>query len=150
MEQGLRCLVWWIILRYMETIFSKIISGVIPTEKVYEDDYAYAFLDINPVNPGHTLVVPKVWSAGFLDASEDTICHLIPAIQKVARAVKDATGAQGVNIMQNEGAAAGQKVFHLHFHVIPRFDNDGREPWHGKPMSGEETKAMGERIRKHL
>lgn len=134
----------------METIFSKIISGEIPAEKVYEDDYAYAFLDINPVNPGHTLVVPKKWSSGFLDASEDTICHLIPAIQKVAMAVKAATGAPGVNIIQNEGAAAGQKVFHLHFHVIPRFENDGHEHWHGKPMGGEETKAMGEKIRGSL
>ncbi|MCK9360728.1 HIT family protein [Patescibacteria group bacterium] len=134
----------------METIFSKILSGEIPCEKIYEDDFAFAFLDINPVNPGHALVIPKTWSAGFLDASEDTICRLIPAIQKVAKAVKEATGAEGVNIIQNEGAVAGQKVFHLHFHVIPRHAGDGREHWHGNPISAEEAKAVGEKIRAKL
>ncbi|MCC6563827.1 HIT family protein [Candidatus Uhrbacteria bacterium] len=134
----------------METIFSKILSGEIPCEKVYEDDHAFAFLDINPVNPGHTLVIPKKWSSGFLDADKDTICNLFPAIQKVAMAVKEATGAEGVNIIQNEGAVAGQKVFHLHFHVIPRHAGDGREHWHGHSISAEEIKTVGEKIRAKL
>lgn len=129
-------------------LFKKIIAGEIPCEKVYEDDAAFAFLDINPVNPGHTLVIPKQWSAGFLDADEDTICKLIPAIQKVAKAVKEATGAEGINIIQNEGEVAGQKVFHLHFHVIPRFVGDGREHWHGKAYESiEKSQEIGERIR---
>ncbi len=129
-------------------LFKKIIAGEIPCEKVYEDETAFAFLDINPVNPGHALVIPKKWSAGFLDADEDTICKLIPAIQKVAKAVKEATGADAINIIQNEGEAAGQKVFHLHFHVIPRFVGDGREHWHGNAYaSDEDAKAMGEKIR---
>ncbi len=128
-------------------LFKKIMAGEIPCEKVYEDDVAFAFLDINPVNPGHTLVIPKKWSSGFLDADEDTICKLIPVIQKVAKAVKDATGADGINIHQNEGEVAGQKVFHLHFHVIPRFKNDGFEHWHGKAVDAETTKALWEKIR---
>jgi histidine triad (HIT) family protein len=132
-------------------LFKKIMAGEIPCEKVYEDENAFAFLDINPVNPGHTLVIPKVWSAGFLDANEEVIRALIPAIQKVARAVKAATKADGINIIQNEGEAAGQKVFHLHFHVIPRYENDGYEPWHGKPYaSGDDIKAMGASIRESL
>ena len=132
-------------------LFKKIIAGEIPCEKVYEDDVAFAFLDINPVNPGHTLVIPKKWSNGFLDADKDTICALIPAIQKVAKAIKEATGCDGINIMQNEGEAAGQKVFHLHFHVIPRYANDGYEHWHGKPYPDEEqVKNMGASIRAKL
>jgi histidine triad (HIT) family protein len=131
-------------------LFKKIIAGEIPCDKVYEDDVAFAFLDINPVNPGHTLVIPKKWSAGFLDADKDTICELIPAIQKVAKAVKDATGAEGINIIQNEGEVAGQKVFHLHFHVIPRFKGDGLEHWHGKAVDDETAKALAEKIRNSL
>jgi len=132
-------------------LFKKIIAGEIPCEKVYEDENAFAFLDINPVNPGHTLVIPKTWSNGFLDADQDTICKLIPVIQKVALAIKAATGADGINIMQNEGEAAGQKVFHLHFHIIPRFTNDGYEHWHGKPYADQEqVKKMGESIRAKL
>jgi histidine triad (HIT) family protein len=132
-------------------LFKKIIAGEIPCEKIYEDEHAFAFLDINPVNPGHALVIPKTWSAGFLDADRDTICNLIPAIQKVAQAVKAATKSDGVNIVQNEGEAAGQKIFHLHFHVIPRFANDGYEPWHGKPYADAEAiKSMGSSIRAAL
>lgn len=132
-------------------LFLKMISGEIPCEKVYEDEHALAFLDINPVNPGHTLVIPKKWSAGFLDADQETICRLIPVIQKVAKAVKEATGAAGVNIMQNEGEAAGQKVFHLHFHVIPRHEGDGYRHWHGEAYKNEEEiKKMGEGVRKSM
>lgn len=132
----------------MDTLFSKIISGEIPCEKVYEDDDTFAFLDINPVNPGHTLVVPKKWSAGFLDADQDTIRKLIPVIQKVAKAVKEATGCDGINLMQNEGEAGGQKIFHLHFHVIPRFLNDGHAHWDHQPYaSKDDEKAMGEKLR---
>lgn len=131
----------------METIFSKIMAGEIPCEKVYEDDHAFAFLDINPVNPGHTLVIPKKWSSGLLDADPSNLRELIAAVQKVANAVKEATGAQGINLMQNEGAIAGQKVFHLHFHLIPRHENDGREHWHGHPYQDGEMKTVGEKIR---
>jgi len=132
-------------------LFQKIIAGEIPCEKVYEDENVFAFLDINPVNPGHTLVIPKKWSNGLLDADQETLRQLMPAIQQIAQAIKNATGCDGVNIIQNEGDAAGQKVFHLHFHVIPRFANDGYEPWHGKPYAdAEQVKQMGESIRAKL
>lgn len=131
----------------METIFSKIIAGAIPCDKIYEDERVFAFLDINPVNPGHALVVPKVWSKGLLDAESANLQSLITAVQKVAKAVKEATGAAGVNVIQNDGAAAGQKVDHLHFHVIPRHEGDGFEHWHGKPYANnEEAKVLAQRI----
>jgi histidine triad (HIT) family protein len=131
----------------METIFSKIIAGAIPCDKIYEDERVFAFLDINPVNPGHALVVPKAWSKGLLDAESANLQSLITVVQKVAKAVKEATGAAGVNIIQNDGAAAGQKVDHLHFHVIPRHEGDGFEHWHGKPYANNEVpKALAEKI----
>lgn len=132
-------------------LFKKIMAGEIPCEKVYEDEHAFAFLDINPVNVGHTLVIPKKWSSGLLDADPEVLKHVIVAVQKVAKAVMSATGAAGYNIHQNEGEVAGQKVFHLHFHIIPRFPDDGRELWHGKAYATtEEMKEVGEKIRKMI
>ncbi|MCC7522333.1 HIT family protein [Candidatus Uhrbacteria bacterium] len=131
-------------------LFKKIIAGEIPCEKVYEDDHVFAFLDIAPVNPGHTLVVPKIWSEGLLDTDPQILAHVIQGVQKVAKAVKEATGASGINLHQNNGEIAGQKVFHLHFHVIPRHENDGYELWHGKPAEPSSLKEMGERLRKAL
>lgn len=128
-------------------LFKKIIAGEIPCEKIYEDDHAFAFLDITPVNPGHTLVVPKVWSENLLDTDPEILGHVIKAVQKVAQAVIKATGAKGINIHQNNGETAGQKVFHLHFHVIPRHDGDGYELWHGKGADASALKEMGERLR---
>jgi|SRR5688572_18276893 len=135
----------------METIFSKIIAGLIPCEKVYEDEHTFAFLDNTPVNPGHTLVLPKKWSSDMLDADAETLAHIMNTVQKVAKAVMEATGATGINIAQNNRADAGQKVFHLHFHVIPRHAGDGFEHWHGKGYeSPEQAKELGEQIRKML
>lgn len=134
----------------METIFSKIIAGEIPCEKIYEDDHVFAFLDIAPTNPGHTLVVPKVWSENLLDTDPELLAHVMKAVQKIAKVIKTATGADGINIHQNNGEAAGQKVFHLHFHIIPRFTDDGYHLWHGKPADPESLKLMGEKIRQVL
>jgi len=131
-------------------LFKKIISGEIPCEKVYEDDQAFAFLDIVPTNPGHVLVVPKVWSENILDTHPETLAHVIKVVQKIAIAVKQATGADGINVHQNNQEAAGQKVFHLHFHVIPRYHHDGYELWHGKPTDEASLKEMGKKIRQVL
>lgn len=122
-----------------ESLFSKIIKGEVPSVKVYEDDDVYAFLDINPVNPGHTLVVPKKQCDGLLDCDPAILANLIKVVQKIAVAMKKGLNADGVNIHQNEGAAAGQKVFHLHFHVIPRFADDGLKHWPGTPYASDET-----------
>lgn len=107
------------------TIFDKILSGEIPCHKVYEDEHVLAFLDINPLSPGHTLVIPKE-AKPFLhqlsDASSAAIGRVLP---RLCRAVMAATGATSYNILQNNGAPAHQAVFHVHFHIIPKLD-DGR------------------------
>jgi len=103
-------------------IFAKILRGEIPAHKVYEDDDVIAFMDIMPQAPGHTLVVPKVASRNLLDASPETLARMMPAVQKLARAVKAAFAADGVTVMQFNELAGGQTVYHLHVHVIPRHD----------------------------
>lgn len=107
-----------------ETIFSKIISGEIPSFKIYENDYVYAFLDISQVTKGHTLLVPKQASANIYETDEETMKHIGAALPKVANAIKSAFNPDGLNIIQNNGEFADQSVFHLHFHLIPRYEND--------------------------
>ena len=107
-----------------ETIFSKIISGEIPSFKIYENDYVYAFLDISQVTKGHTLLVPKKVSANILETDEETMKHIGVALPKVANAIKAAFNPDGLNIIQNNREFADQSVFHLHFHLIPRYEND--------------------------
>lgn len=104
----------------METIFDKIINGEIPADKVYETDYVLAFLDIAPTTKGHTLVIPKKPIKDIFELDDETASHTMQGIVCVANAVKKATGAAGVNIISNNGHEAGQEVFHLHFHIIPR------------------------------
>jgi len=105
-------------------IFCKIIRGEIPCAKIFEDDHVLAFLDINPAAPGHALVVPKAHAQTLLDVSPNSGNALVAALQKVGRAIMIECGATGFNCMQNNFASAGQVVPHVHWHVIPRFDND--------------------------
>ena len=107
-----------------ETIFSKIINGEIPSYKVYEDEYVYAFLDISQVTKGHTLLVPKKISANIFETDSETMKHIGVALPKVANAIKDAFNPDGLNIIQNNGEFADQSVFHLHFHLLPRYENE--------------------------
>ena len=107
-----------------ETIFSKIIAGDIPSFKVYEDDYVYAFLDISQVTKGHTLLVPKKVSANIFETDEETMKHIGAALPKVANAIKSAFNPDGLNIIQNNGEFADQSVLHLHLHLLPRYEND--------------------------
>ncbi len=115
-----------------DCLFCKIIRGEIPSAKVYEDEHSFAFLDINPVNPGHALLVPRKHFADLHETSDETLKELAPTIKKLATAVKKAVSADGVNIGMNNGSAAGQLIFHAHFHVIPRFAEDGHKHWRGK------------------
>lgn len=108
-----------------ETIFTKIIAGVIPCHRVYEDDQVLAFLDINPISEGHTLVVPKEAAETLDQLSDDAAAAIGRSLPRIARAVLAATGARAFNILQNNGPEAHQAVFHVHFHIIPKFD-DGR------------------------
>jgi len=101
-------------------IFAKILRGELPSYKVYEDDTAFAFLDIMPRMPGHTLVLPKSPVRNMLDASPEDIAHVMTVVQKIAKATMSAFGADGITIQQFNEGAGGQVVFHLHVHVIPR------------------------------
>lgn len=103
-------------------IFGKILRGELPAHKVYEDDNALVMMDIFPQSRGHTLIVPKAASRNLLDADPVTLAAVIPLVQRVARAAKAVTGADGVRVAQFNEAPAGQTVFHLHFHVIPVYD----------------------------
>ncbi|MFC3932406.1 HIT family protein [Streptococcus dentapri] len=105
-------------------IFCKIIAGEIPSSKVYEDDKVLAFLDISQTTPGHTLVVPKEHVRNVLEMSEKTALELSSRLPKLARAVKSATNAKGLNILNNNEEVAGQSVFHAHIHLIPRYDSN--------------------------
>ena len=105
-------------------IFCSIVKGDIPSYKVYEDDLFLAFLDISQAEVGHTLVVPKKHFDNLLEMDDETAQKMIVLVKKLANKVKRATNASGVNILNNTGAAAGQSVNHIHFHIIPRYDND--------------------------
>jgi histidine triad (HIT) family protein len=106
-------------------LFCKIIAGDIPSSKVYEDEDVLAFLDIMPISKGHTLVIPKAHSANLAQTQSEIMEKLGPALKTVSKAVADATGADGVNLVLANGEAAGQEVEHLHFHIIPRHGGDG-------------------------
>lgn len=102
------------------TIFTKILSGEIPSHKVYEDEHVYAFLDIGPLSEGHTLVIPKEAKPFLHELSEDAMAALGRVLPRICRVVMKASGCESYNILQNNGAPAGQAVFHVHFHIIPR------------------------------
>ncbi|MBI2121007.1 MAG: HIT family protein [Parcubacteria group bacterium] len=134
-----------------DCIFCKIVAGEIPSAKIYEDEHALAFLDANPNNHGHTLVVPKTHAKNILDISGDALAQTMPTLKKVSRAVFDGMGAAGLNITMNNERPAGQVIFHLHIHIIPRFEGDGLKVWTRKmPYKDGEMEMVAEKIKKAL
>lgn len=134
-----------------ECIFCKIISQSIPCAKVYEDKHILAFLDINPIKKGHTLVIPKGHYPTLLDIPNELGEHLIPSMKRVASAVMEATNASGFNCLQNNFSAAGQVVFHLHWHIIPRFSRDELPIWpHGEYSQQEELQDLARSINEQI
>ena len=130
-----------------ETLFSRIIRGEIPCHRVYEDDHVLAFLDINPLSKGHTLVIPKEAVPTLDMMSDDSAAAVGRVLPRIARAVQKATGARAYNILQNNGAAAHQVILHVHFHIIPKFDDGGLDiDWDPKPADPDELKALREKI----
>lgn len=125
-----------------DTIFAKIIRKEIPAQIVYEDEDTLAFLDISPDAPGHTLVVPKKPYRNIFDMEEAAFAPFMSTIQKVAHALKVVVGAEGVNVITNNEAAAGQIIFHAHAHVIPRTSGDGLKYGYG----GEKQQASKEEL----
>lgn len=113
-------------------IFAKILRGEIPSHKIYETEDVLAFMDVMPMVDGHCLVVPKAPSRNLLDVSDETLARLMPAVRKVAVAAKAAFNAGGVQIRQYNEPAAGQTVFHLHFHILPLNDGQDLRPHTGK------------------
>jgi len=134
-----------------ETIFSQIIAGTIPCTKIYEDDAVLAFLDIQPVQPGHTLVIPKKPSADARETDPEVFAAVMKTAQNIANALTSSMNCDGVNIAMNCGKAAGQEVFHTHIHVIPRFENDGvmQQPMRGE-YEGNESDQIAEAIKTAL
>ncbi len=106
-------------------IFCAIAAHQQPAEIVYEDERTMAFLDINPANPGHTLVIPKRHAATLFEIDEEDAAAVMRTTVRVARAIRAALAPDGLNLVQSNGRAAGQEIFHLHVHVIPRWVGDG-------------------------
>lgn len=126
----------------MDCIFCKIVKGEIPCSKVFENEKFLAFLDIGPVNKGHTLVIPKKHYKNLFDMPKEELNDYLEVIQRVSKAVMKGVDADGVNINMSNESAAGQVVMHSHFHLIPRLKNDGLKLWpQGKYAEGEATKV---------
>jgi histidine triad (HIT) family protein len=124
-------------------IFCKIVAGQIPSAKVLETESAIAFLDINPVAPGHLLLVPKEHSETLLDTAPEVLTSVVADLPRLARAVLAATGAPGLNVLQNNGREAGQVVNHVHFHLIPRKPGDPfRVHWPAGRYEGSALEEM--------
>ena len=133
----------------MTTLFEKIIDGTIPCHRVYEDEYVLAFLDVAPLSNGHTLVIPKQAVAHLHELSAQSGAALGRALVKVSAAVVEATGATAYNILQNNGEEAHQAVFHVHFHIIPKFGEKGLGiAWASGVLADGE--ALANEISKHM
>jgi histidine triad (HIT) family protein len=131
-----------------ETVFGKIVRGEIPCNKVYEDDKVLAFLDINPLSAGHTLVVPKEPAETLDRLSDDSAAALGRVLPRLCRAVVAATGVQEYNVLENNGAGAHQAIAHVHFHIIPK--PNSREGlgigWPARGLDREAAAALARKI----
>lgn len=130
------------------TIFTKIIAGEIPCFRIYEDDKVFAFLDINPLSRGHTLVIPKEPAETIDQLSEESAAALGRVLPRLSRAILQATGATAFNILQNNGVTAHQAVMHVHFHIIPKYaDGSGLGiQWPARSLSAEEGQSLATAI----
>ena len=134
-----------------DCIFCKIAAGEIPSATVYEDDDFRAILDLGPAAKGHTLVIPKSHSDNLLSVEPDTAAKALKVISKTANAIKEALGCDGINVVQNNGEAAGQTVMHLHFHIIPRYKNDSVNiGWQPMKPSNEDLAATADLIKEKM
>lgn len=132
-----------------ENIFAKILRGEIPSEKLYEDEDTYVFMDIMPRADGHCLVIPKTPCRNMLDATPQQLATCLNTVQRMGHAVMKALGAQGVTVQQFNEAVGGQEVFHLHYHILPRHEGVAlRAP--GQMGDFDEIKAIATKIRAAL
>lgn len=134
-----------------DCIFCKIAAGQIPSATVYEDDDFRAIMDIAPAHKGHIIVLPKTHAENLLTCDPAVAAKALPVVQKIAAAVKKTLGCDGINILQNNGTAAGQTVFHLHIHIIPRYEGDGILPvWPQGSYEDGEAAALAAQIQANL
>jgi len=129
-----------------DNIFGKILRGEAPCVKVYEDDVSLAFMDVMPRADGHTLVIPKVPARNIIDLAPDDLARFIPSVQKVAKAVMTGLNAEGFILMQFNEAPSGQQVFHLHFHVLPRWTGVELRPPNGPFQPAEALRPYADKI----
>ena len=134
-----------------DCIFCKIRDGQVPSLKIFEDERTLAFMDINPLNSGHCLVITKTHAATLFEAEVGDLQAAIASAQRVALAIRDGLKPDGLNLLQANGAAAFQSVPHFHLHLIPRWNNDGKGfDWKLQPGNREQIMKVGERVRSLL
>lgn len=136
----------------MTCIFCKIVKAEIPAKVVYEDEYVLGFLDIKPINQGHTLIIPKNHYESLSDIPQETLEKVINAGKKIANVLKESSvvKCEGINLFLADGKSAGQEVFHLHLHIIPRFEGDNfglKFPSHYGKITEEEIEAVHRKLR---
>jgi histidine triad (HIT) family protein len=130
-----------------DCIFCKVLGGEIPGERVYEDEHAVAVMDINPWTRGHAVVFPREHAANVFEISDEELAHVAVAAKRLAAKMRDTLGCDGVNLLQSNGAAAWQTIFHLHVHVIPRYEDDPLElPTRPRPAKPEELAEVAKEI----
>lgn len=133
------------------TVFDRILDGEIPCHRVYEDDHVLAFLDIGPLSDGHTLLVPRERAACLHELGDESAAALGRVLPRLCRAVMKATGATAYNVLQNNGSAAHQAVFHVHFHIVPRFPASGLEiGWSPGVLGDARARELVTRMRAEL
>ena len=135
----------------VDTIFSRIVRGEAPCQKVYEDEHVLAFLDIMPLSEGHTLVIPKEPAATLDALSDEAAAAIGRVLPRLCRAVMMATGAAAYNVLQNNGAVAHQAVMHVHFHIIPKFGGGGLGiHWPARQLADATARELQEKIRRGM
>ncbi len=134
----------------MDCLFCKIIAGEISSYKIYENDFALAFLDINPVSQGHVLVVPKKHFINYEDIDEESLSKVYSLVKKLGLALKNGLKIDGYNTMVNNDPVAGQVIPHFHVHIIPRSKNDGLQLWPQGKYQEDEAKKILQLIKNNL
>lgn len=135
----------------MSTVFDQILAGDIPCHRVYEDDHVLAFLDVNPLSEGHTLVIPKESKAHLHELSEESSAAIGRVLPRLCQAVLEATGASAYNVLQNNGASAHQAVMHVHFHIIPKIGDSGLGiGWKARSLDDDRARELVEKMRSAL
>ncbi len=133
-----------------DCVFCKVLTGELPSHKIYEDDAVLGILDISPINPGHTLFIPKAHTTNIAEMSPEDVGTLFSSARKLAPAILKAAGAESFNLSTNVGRAAGQVVFHTHVHLIPRHPADGYEPWMRNDKYHQDLGTIAEKIREEI